>query len=175
MGIKFVKQYLEHLRQLLKQYLLRKEIITLIVIAVIVVGTAFFVSQIWLRPPEEVSPLKIIQYKIDPTEFKVTENATLYVEVRNKENSTVKCDYYFETHNSNVKLYLGVDLLPKSGVYNYTHTKILDPKERSHLEFTVVASLEIGESSREYYIKVYIYVDDVCAGEGDVDFWVKRG
>jgi len=166
---------IKYLKQLVKQYLIRKEVVTLIIIVVIVVTAAFLVSQIWLRPPEEVSPLKIIQYRIEPSEFRVTENATLFLEVRNKMNSTVKCDYYFETHNSNVKLYLGVDLLPKSGVYNYTHTKILDPKERSHLEFTVVASLEIGESSREYYIKVYIYVDDVCAGEGDVDFWVKRG
>ena len=172
MGIKFVKQYLEHLKQLLKQYLMRKEIITLIVIAVIVVGAVFLISQIWLRPPEEVSPLKIIQYKIEPTDFKVTENATLFLEVRNRENLTVKCDYYFETHN-NVRLYLGVDPLPKSG-NNYTHTKLLDPKERSHLEFTVVASLDIGDNSRNYYVKVYVYADGVSVGVGDVDFWVKR-
>ena len=165
MGIKSLKQSL-------KRYLLRKEIIVMLIIAIIIVGAAFLVSQIWLRPPEEVSPLKIIQYRIEPSDFKVTENATLFLEVRNRENLTVKCDYYFETHN-NVRLYLGVDPLPKSG-NNYTHTKLLDPKERSHLEFTVVASLDIGDNSRSYYIKVYIYADDVFVGIGDVVFWVKR-
>jgi len=165
MGIKSLKQSL-------KRYLLRKEIIVMLIIAIIIVGAAFLVSQIWLRPPEEVSPLKIIQYRIEPSDFKVTENATLFLEVRNEENLTVKCDYYFETH-SNVRLYLGVDLLPKLG-NNYTHTKFLDSKERSHLEFTVVASLDIGDNSRSYYIKVYIYADDVFVGIGDVVFWVKR-
>ena len=167
MNIKYLK-YLEYL----KQYLKRKEIVILIAIAVVVVSTAFLVSQI-LRPSPEEVPLKIVQYKIEPREFKETENGTLYLEVMNrKENSTVKCDYYFETHN-NVEVYLGVDPLPKLG-NNYTHTKILDPKERSYLEFTVVASLDIGDNSRSYYIKMYIYVDDAFVGIGDVEFWVKR-
>ena len=166
MNIKDLKQYLT-------RYLRKKEIAALIVIAVITVSVAFLVSQILQpQPPEEVSPIKIIQYKIEPTVFKVTENATLFLEVRNKENSTVKCDYYFETHN-NVKLYLGVNVLSKSG-NNYTHTKDLDPKEISHLEFTVVASLDVGDNSRSYYIKVYVYVNDVFVGVADLDFWVNR-
>lgn len=161
--------------QYLKQHLKRKQIIALIVIVVIVVSAAFIVSQIWQPQPEaEFSSLTLIQFKIEPEEFKVTENGTLFLEVRNKmENSTIKCDYYFETHNENVKLYLGADLLPKSG-NNYTHTKVLDPKERSYLEFTVVASLDIGDDKRSYYIKVYIYANDVFVGLGDIDFWVKR-
>jgi len=164
-------KYLRYLKQSLKQYLIRKEIITLIIIAVIVVSAAFLVSQI-LRQPEEVLPLKMIQYKIEPTEFKVTENATLFLGVRNGMNSTLKCDYYFETHD-NVKLYLGIGLLQKLGG-NYTHTKLLNATEESFLKFTVVASLEIGDNSRSYYIKVYVYADDVFVGVGDVDFWVKR-
>ena len=161
--------------QYLKQFLKRKQIIALIVIVVIVVSAAFIASRIWQPQPEaEFSSLTLIQYKIEPEEFKVTENGTLFMVVRNKmENSTIKCDYYFETHNENVKLYLGADLLPKSG-NNYTHTKFLDPKERSHLEFTVVASLDVGDHFRGYYIKVYIYVNDVFVGMGDVDFQVKR-
>jgi uncharacterized membrane protein len=157
----------------LKQYLKRKQIIALIVIVVIVVSAAFVVSQVWQPQPEEFSCLEIIQYKIEPTEFKVTENGTLFLDVRNKENSTVKCDYYFETHN-NVKLYLGVNLLQKLGD-NYTHTRLLNATERSYLEFTVVASLDIGDNKRSYYIKVYIYADDVFVGVADVDFWVTRG
>ena len=167
-----IKDLRQSLGQFLKRH--RKQIVALIVIVVIIVSAAFLVSQIWQPPSEEVSSLKIIQYKIEPTEFKVTENATLFLEVRNKmENSTIKCDYHFETHNGNVKLYLGDDLLPKLGD-NYTHTKFLDPKEKSSLEFTVVASLDIGDDFRGYYIKVYIYVDDVFVGVGDVDFRVKR-
>lgn len=166
-----VIKYLQYLKQFLKRHL--KQIVTLIVIVVIVVGAAFFISQIWPPQPKEVSSLKIIQYKIEPTEFKVTENGTLFLEVMNRmENSTVRCDYYFETHE-NVKLYLGVDQLPKTG-NNYTHTKFLDPKERSYLEFTVVASLDVGDEKRSYYIKVYIYADDVFVSIGDVAFWVKR-
>lgn len=157
----------------LKRYLKRKEIVALIVIVVIVVGAAFFVSQIGRQPqPEEFSSVKILQYKIEPEEFKATENGTLFFEVMNMENSTVECDYYFETHD-NVRLYLGVGLLQKSG-NNYTHTKLLNATERSYLEFTVVASLDIGVNSISYYIKVHIYVDDTFVGAVDVDFWVKR-
>ena len=160
--------------QYLKQYLKRKQIIALIVVVVIVVSAAFIASQIRQPQPEaEFSSLTLIQFKIEPEEFKVTENGTLFLKVMNEmENATVKCDYYFETHD-NVKLYLGADLLPKSG-NNYTHTKFLDPKERSYLEFTVVASLDIGDDKRSYYIKVYIYANDVFVGLGDIDFWVKR-
>jgi len=172
MNIKYLNQYLQRLKQLLKQYLIRKEIVTLIIIAVVVVAAAFLISQIWLRPPEEVSPLKIIQYKIEPTEFKVTENATLFLGVGNRMNSTVRCDYYFETHD-NVELYLGIVPLQKLGG-NYTHSKLLNATEKSYLEFTVVASLEVGDNSRSYYLKVYVYADDVFVGVGDVDFWVKR-
>ena len=164
---------IKSLQQRLGQYLKRKEPIALIVIAAVVVSATILVSQIWQPPPEEVSCLSIIQYTIEPTEFKVTENGTLFLKVMNEmENTTIKCDYYFETHN-NVRLYLGVDLLPKSG-NNYTHTKLLDPKERSYLEFTVVASLDIGDNSRSYYVKVYIYADDAFVGVDDVDFWVNR-
>jgi len=155
----------------LKQFLKRKQVIALIVIVVIVVIAAFLVSRIWQPPPEEIFPLKIIQYKIEPNEFKVTENGTLFLEIMNRLNSTVRCDYYFETHD-NVKLYLGANLLQRSGD-NYTHTKSLDATEKSYLEFTVVASLDIGDNKRSYYIKVYIYADDVFV-QSDVDFWVER-
>ena len=158
----------------LKQYLRRKEIITVIVTVVIVICAAVLVSQIWQpRPEDEGSSLETVQYKIDPKEFEVTENGTLFLEIMNKMNSTVKCDYYFETHN-NVELYLGAGLLPKSG-NNYTHTKSLDATEKSYLEFIVVASLDIGDDSRKYYIKVYIFADDIFVSATDVDFWVKRG
>ena len=165
MNIKDLKQYLT-------KYLKRKEIVASILIAIIVVSVAFIVSQILQPQPEEGSIVKIIEYKIEPTVFKVTENATLFLGVRNGMNSTVICDYYFETHD-NVRLYLGVDPLNKSG-YNYTHTKLLNATEKSYLEFTVVALLDVGDNSRSYYIKVYVFAGDVFVGVGDVDFWVKR-
>ena len=159
----------------LRRYLIRRKILALIAIIIVVFASvALFVSQVRQPQPKEFSSITLIQYKIEPQEFKVTENGTLFLEVRNKmENLTVKCDYYFQTHNENVKLYLGMDLLPKLG-NNYTHTKFLDPKEKSSLEFTVVASLEVGDDFRGYYIKAYIYVDDVFVGVDDVDFVVKR-
>jgi len=162
----------------LKRYLRRKEIITVIVTVVIVICAAVLVSQIWQpRSEEEGLSLETIQYKIEPEEFEVTENGTLFLEIMNKMNSTVRCDYYFETHN-NVELYLGANLLQKSNNNsnnNYTHTKSLDATERSHLEFIVVASLDVGDDSRKYYIMVYIFADNAFVSASDVDFWVKRG
>lgn len=86
-------------------------------------------------------------------------------------NDSITVTIYFETHE-NVKIYQGSSLLPMVGG-NYTLTKQLDPSEVSELKFGVKGTIDIGDNSRDYHIRGYCYVDNVCYDVQIVSFTIQ--
>jgi hypothetical protein len=113
-------------------------------------------------------------FEIEPSGFKSTESAELLLKVENLALANfTNVAVYFETHE-NVKIYEGDTILSRSGG-NYSFTKSLDPGEISGLKFTVTASLDVGDNSRSYYIRGYIYANAEFSTVREVTFVVERG
>ena len=116
--------------------------------------------------------IEIETFKVEPSEFKLSENGTLILTIRNlvmhKINITVK----FETHK-NVKIFLGEKLLPKEGG-NYTFSMSLEPGEKREIPFTIKATMDIGDYERGYYIKAYIFVNNTLVTSVETIFKVVR-
>jgi len=116
--------------------------------------------------------IEVETFKVEPNEFKLTENGTLILTIKNlvlhKINVTIK----FETHK-NVKIFLGEKLLSKEGG-NYTFAMSLEPGEKREIPFTVKATMDIGDYERGYYIKAYIFVNNTLTTSVETVFKVIR-
>jgi hypothetical protein len=145
--------------------------LVLIILLVALAAAAYIVfSQL---QPHPRSPVRIQDFGIQPSKFKIDEKGQLSVKIENLlSNDSVRVTIYFETHE-NVKIYQGST--PLSSVCgNYTLTKQLDPSEISELRFAVKGTIDVGDNSRDYYIKGYFYVDNVCYDVQTVSFTIQR-
>lgn len=133
----------------------------LLVLIVIIVAVAYAALSQLQTQKQQPSSVNIKDFGLQPSTFKTNGGGQLSVSVENLlANDSVTVIMYFETHQ-NVKIYQGNSLLPMiSG--NYTLTKQLDPSEISELKFMVKGTIDIGDNSRNYYIKTYFYVRSVC-------------
>jgi len=142
-----------------------------VVVLLILIVTVWALVSTMPRP----QPTIIVHvFEVKPSEFKSTEGGELLLKVENLvSDSFTTFNAYLETHE-NVKIYQGNTLLPKLGG-NYTYTKSLEPRETSDLKFTVRGTLDLGDNSRNYYIKAYIYVNDKLITVTNAAFTVLRG
>lgn len=107
---------------------------------------------------QEKALIEIHRFEVIPAEFKTSEIGELHFKVENLiENDFTTMTVYLETH-SNVKIYLGNNLLTIEGG-NYTYTDSFSPKETREIVFRLKATVDIGDSRREYHVKAYIYVN----------------
>lgn len=145
-------------------------VIALVVMALLVAAAWFLIA----NSQQQQAPISVHTFEIRPSEFKSTEGAELHLKVENLVTDTpTNVAVYFETHE-NVKIYRGDAILPKSGG-NYSYAKSLEPKEVSDLTFTIKGAVDVGDTSRNYYIKAYIYVNGEFFTIKDIDFLVRRG
>ena len=102
--------------------------------------------------------IKIHKFEVKPSKFETSENGELFFKIENLvENDFTNVTAYLETHK-NVEIYLGSNLLAIEGG-NYTYTKVLSPKETSDLVFRLKATVDIGDSQRDYQVRIYVYVN----------------
>lgn len=126
--------------------------------------------------PTTQVPQKLIEVnlEINPSEFKVSENATVWLTITNLLGKQVKVTVDFETNAQNVEIYLGKSILSKRGD-NYTYTLTMDPSEKTGIySFGVKAKLDTGDNIRGYYIKAYTYADNFFQTTNEVTFTVNR-
>lgn len=144
-------------------------VIALVVIALLVAAAWFLIA----NSQQQTALISVHTFEMSPSEFKSTEGAELHLKVENLVADTpTNVAIYFETHE-NVKIYRGDIILPKSGG-NYSYAKSLEPKEISDLKFTVTATLDVGDNSRNYYIRGYIYVNSEFLTVKEVTFVVRK-
>jgi hypothetical protein len=150
----------------------KRGIVALIFIIIVVGLLAIaLISLIEFQKPQ--SPIKIHNFEVQPSEFKLNENGILVVEVENlNSNNPTSVTMYFETTN-NAQIYKGNSLLPKN-FGNYTFTKQFDPRETSILKFTLKGKIDVGDNSRDYYVKVYCYIEGKCYSVQTALFTIKR-
>jgi hypothetical protein len=145
-------------------------VVVLILLVVLVVVAYAALSQ--LQTPS-TAPVGIKDFGIKPSTFKTDEEGQLSFTIENfLQNDSIRATMYFET-NKNVEIYQGGSPLPAIGG-NYTLTKQLDPSEISELKFTVKGTIDVGDNSRDYYIREYCYVNDVCFDVQTVSFTIQR-
>jgi hypothetical protein len=145
-------------------------LVPIIVLVVLVVVAYVAISQLQTQAR---SPVRIKDFGIQPSTFKTDEDGQLSLTIENlSPNNSVEVVIYFETHE-NVEIYQGNSLLPLVGG-NYTLSKQLDPSEISELKFAVKGTIDVGDNSRDYYIKEYCYVDTVCYNVQTVSFTIRR-
>jgi len=147
----------------------------LLIIALIIVAgylTWQYFTPIFAPPP----PQKLIEVDlaINPSEFKASENATVWLTVTNLLGKKVTVAVDFETNAKNVKIYLGKSILDMRGG-NYTYTITMDPSEQKGIyAFRVKAALETGDNVRSYYIRAYTYADGFFQTTREITFTVRR-
>lgn len=149
----------------------------LAIIALLIVATYFtwqYFAPVFTPAPPVPQKLIEVDLEINPSEFKASENATVWLTVTNLLSKQVKVAVDFETNAKNVEIYLGKSILSTRGG-NYTYTITMDPSEqRGIYSFGVKAKLETGDNIRSYYIKVYTYADGFFQTTKEVTFTVKR-
>jgi hypothetical protein len=151
----------------------RKAIMPLLWLVFIVALVAVAYVALSQLQTQQRSPVKIKDFGIQPSTFKANEEGQLSVGIENLlPDDSVTVMIYFETHK-NVKVYQGSSLLPIMGG-NYTLTKQLDPCEISELKFTVKGSIDVGDHSRDYYIRAYCYLGSVCFDIRSVSFTINE-
>jgi len=142
-----------------------------VVVLLVLIVVAWAIVSTLPRPQPLI---KVHVFETKPSEFKSTESGDLVLKTENLvSDSPTTVTLHLETHNY-VKIYKGQTLLPKV-VGNFTYTKYLEPKETSELKFTVKGTLDVGDNSRDYYIKAYIYVNGELFGVRDTTFIIRRG
>lgn len=147
-------------------------LILLAILAALLVVSYVALSQLQTQTQPQ-PPVKINNFGIQPSTFKTNEEGQLSLRIENLlANDSITVAIYFETHE-NVKIYQGSSLLPMIGG-NYTLTKQLGPSEISELKFGVKGTIDIGDNSRDYYVREYCYVDNVCYDIQTVSFTIEK-
>jgi hypothetical protein len=131
-------------------------LLLLILVAALLVAAYAAISQL---QPHQLPPIEIKEFGIQPSAFKADEEGQLSIGMESlSPTDLVNVTIYFETHQ-NVKVYQGNSLLRMAGS-NYTLVKLLDPSESTKLKFAIRGSIDVGDNSRNYYLRAYFYVGD---------------
>jgi len=142
----------------------------IVVIIIVAVAAYALISQ---AQPHNQPPIKVQAFEVQPSEFNVKDKGTLTVELENTiSTSTTSVRILLETSN-NVQIYQGNSVLPKQSGY-YIYEKQLSPSEVTTLKFTLTGTIEVGDNSRDYYVKAYCYVGETCYSTPSDSFIVKR-
>jgi hypothetical protein len=145
-------------------------LVILIVLVLLIVIAYVALSQL---QTQSSLPVKIKDFGIQPSTFKTDGGGQLSLTIENVlSNDSVTVTMYLETHE-NVKIYQGGSLLPVVGG-NYTLVKQLDPSEISELKFAVKGTIDVGDNSRDYYIREYCFVGNVCYDVQTVSLTIQR-
>lgn len=151
----------------------RRAIAPLLLIIAIVALMAVAYFALNQAQPQQRSPVKVGDFAIKPSTFKEDSEGLLSLRIENLlSTDPVSFTVYLETHQ-NVKVYQGSSLLPMVAG-NYTLTKQLDPGEISELKFVAKGSIDVGDNSRDYYIKAYFYVGGICYDVRSVSFTITN-
>lgn len=127
--------------------------LTWILVAVGVIAVFYFVVPL-VQDALDPNPIKVATFSIEPTTFSTTQEATLTITINNKKLQALTVTIFLET-SPNVQILSDSSRLPMYGG-NYTYQKTFAAEERSvTLTFHVRGRLDVGDASRDYYIKGY--------------------
>lgn len=123
-------------------------------LVILVLLLAVFVVVPWVQDALDPNPVKITTFRIAPLTVSEGEKATLTITISNRKSQALTVEIFLET-SPNVEILLDSSLLPKTGG-NYTYQIPFSQGEQSStLVFYVRGSLDVGDASRDYYVKGY--------------------
>ena len=145
-------------------------VLVIAILIVVIFGSIILVSQI---QPSNASPIKIQKFEVQPSEFSVRDTGALVVKLENVVSSgSINVLIHFET-SGNVQIYQGNNILPKESGH-YVYNKQLSASEVTELRFNLKGTIDVGDNSRDYYVKAFCYVDNTCYSTPTASFRITR-
>jgi len=147
---------------------------------IVIVIIAIFVLAIFVIMLQPASPIVSMETKIEPRDFKISQGATLWVQLENHDQAHAhSLEFHFVTHQL-VHIYLGHDELMREesdGVI-YSYSLVLQPGQKTEQPFAVkVSTLPTGIPEQTFSITIKTFVDGK-SGESlqqEVRFKAEKG